>query len=174
MGSSTIRNFGGDANRSAGAWMTMDNARGGTANVILDGALASGAFGAQIYVSASTHLENATITAHGSDVAGGGGALMQFDGSSHADNATLIANGGTNGGSGATIFFFNTTFGDNARAIVNAGAVFDLSGWQGADFSIGSIEGAGTFSIGLFNSPAVSADAPFPSAQTISAPPSPA
>lgn len=151
LGARTIRNYGGDAARFTGAYMTLDDARGGTASIILDGAVANGAFGAQVYVSANTHLENATITAHGSDVTGGGGAIIQFDGPAHADNATLIAEGGTNGGGGATIFFFNTTTGDNARAIVHPGASFDLSGLQKTTFSIGSIEGGGTFSIGLFS-----------------------
>lgn len=120
----------------------------GNAQIVLDGGASIGGYGGTASFSTWSTAGNATITAHGGTVAGAGGATINFDYVAHAGNATLVANGGTNGGAGGAIYFRRGATGDNARLVVNQGAVADFGGNLSVDFtSIGSIEGGGTFAI---------------------------
>jgi outer membrane autotransporter protein len=91
----------------------------------------------------------ASITFSGSSKAGDaiinndGGGVGFFD-SSRAGNSTIRT---FNGGA---VFFFDDSNGDNARLIAEAGSFVDFSGATGVNgvFTVGSIEGAGDFTIG--------------------------
>jgi outer membrane autotransporter protein len=82
--------------------------------------------------------ENATITSNG---AFGG---VDFHDSSSAGNATLIAN------SGGVITFYDGATGGTARLVANSGGTFRISAgsFTAGGLSVGSIEGAGTISLG--------------------------
>jgi autotransporter-associated beta strand protein/T5SS/PEP-CTERM-associated repeat protein len=76
----------------------------------------------------------------------GSGSLISFSDTSTAGNATITTNGGA-----LTQFAANSN-GGNARFITNAGGTVDFSGTTGPGnngrITAGSIEGAGTYSIG--------------------------
>ncbi|MGH6770598.1 MAG: hypothetical protein ACRECO_16425, partial [Xanthobacteraceae bacterium] len=82
-------------------------------------------------------------TAANSSINNDGGAVGFFD-SSRAGNSTIRAN------NGGVVFFFDDSNGDNARIIAEAGSFVDFAGATGGNgvFTVGSIEGAGDFSIG--------------------------
>ena len=93
---------------------------------------------------------NATITAQGAATgAGSSGGLIVFLNGGHAGAATLIANGGASAVNGGRIRFQSAGTGDSARLVVNAGAYADFShnAFHGGT-AVGSIEGAGRFSLG--------------------------
>lgn len=102
------------------------------------------------FISSST-AGNATITNQGGSVNGAQGGETFFGVSSTAGNATLITNGGSNGGNGGFVEFTDNTDGGTARAITNAGGVFDISGLTSVGMGIGSIEGAGNYFLGSKN-----------------------
>jgi autotransporter-associated beta strand protein len=82
-------------------------------------------------------------TAANSRINNDGGGVGFFE-SSRAGNSTIRTfNGGV-------VFFFDDSNGDNARIIAEAGSFVDFSGATGINgkFTVGSIEGAGDFSIG--------------------------
>ena len=76
----------------------------------------------------------------------GFGSLISFSDTSTANNATITTNGG------ALTQFTSNSNGGNARFITNAGGTVDFSGTSGpagnGRITAGSIEGAGTYSIG--------------------------
>ena len=72
----------------------------------------------------------------------GNQANLFFRGASTAGNATIITNAG-----GLTGFVDSAT-GGNARFIILAGGAFDMSSLSTGRMTAGSIEGAGTFSLG--------------------------
>ncbi len=81
----------------------------------------------------------------------GGGSLpgrTYFRGNSTAANATLTATSGRNGGDGGQIFFEGSASGGNAQAIIEAGAILDISALTTAGTTIGSVEGDGTVYLG--------------------------
>jgi len=72
----------------------------------------------------------------------GNQANLFFRGASTAGNATIITNpGGLTG-------FVDSATGGNARFIILAGGAFDMSSLSTGRMTAGSIEGAGTFSLG--------------------------
>ncbi|MPZ34035.1 MAG: autotransporter domain-containing protein [Rhodospirillales bacterium] len=79
---------------------------------------------------------NATITNNG-------GGATNFSGESTAGNATITTNGG-----GSTNFS-GTSSGGEARFITNAGGIVDISTLTSFGMTAGSIEGAGTYNLGL-------------------------
>jgi autotransporter-associated beta strand protein/T5SS/PEP-CTERM-associated repeat protein len=96
---------------------------------------------------------NGSISFLGSSSAGsstiinsGSGSLIAFSDTSTAGNATITTNGG------AQTLFSGNSNGGNARFITNAGGIVDFSGTSGplsnGRITAGSIEGAGTYSIG--------------------------
>src|SRR5262249_12012506 len=96
---------------------------------------------------------NGSISFLGSSSAGsstiinsGSGSLISFSDTSTAGSATITTNGG------ALTQFTSNTNGGNARFIANAGGTVDFSGTSGplsnGRITAGSIEGAGTYSIG--------------------------
>jgi autotransporter-associated beta strand protein len=103
----------------------------------------------QVLFSSFSTAANATITAQPSTVAGAPGGLIQFHNAGHAGSATLIANGGATPANGGLIRFASAGTGGSARLVVNAGAQadFSLNAFHGGT-AVGSIEGAGKFSIG--------------------------
>src|SRR5215831_13284827 len=76
----------------------------------------------------------------------GSGSLIAFSDTSTAGNATITTNGG------AQTLFSGNSNGGNARFITNAGGIVNFSGTSGplsnGRITAGSIEGAGTYSIG--------------------------
>jgi autotransporter-associated beta strand protein len=72
----------------------------------------------------------------------GNQANIFFRGTSTADNATIITNAG-----GLTGFVDSAT-GGNARFVTLAGGAFDMTSLSSGGMTAGSIEGAGTFSLG--------------------------
>jgi autotransporter-associated beta strand protein/T5SS/PEP-CTERM-associated repeat protein len=76
----------------------------------------------------------------------GSGSLIAFSDTSTAGNATITTNGG------AQTLFSGNSNGGNARFITNAGGTVNFSGTSGplsnGRITAGSIEGAGTYSIG--------------------------
>jgi hypothetical protein len=78
---------------------------------------------------------NATITTNN-------GGVTRFEDTSTAGNATITTNNG-----GVTLFN-NASTGGNARFITNAGGLFDISSLFSGGITAGSIEGAGTYSLG--------------------------
>jgi hypothetical protein len=68
--------------------------------------------------------------------------VMQFFNTSTAGNATITTNNG-----GVTLFN-NASTGGNARFITDAGGLFDISSLFSGGITAGSIEGAGTYSLG--------------------------
>ena len=72
----------------------------------------------------------------------GNQANIFFRGASTAGNATIITNAG-----GLTAFVDSAT-GGNARFITLAGGAFDITSLSSGGMAAGSIEGAGTFSLG--------------------------
>ena len=72
----------------------------------------------------------------------GNQANIFFRNASNAANATIITNAG-----GLTGFVDSAT-GGNARFITNAGGAFDITSLSSGSMTAGSIEGAGTFSLG--------------------------
>jgi autotransporter-associated beta strand protein len=109
----------------------------------------SGTIGGQVQFNTWSTAGNATITAQGATVAGAPGGIILFHNGGHAGNATLIANGGASAENGGLIRFQSAGTGDSARLVVNAGAFADVSNnaFHGGT-AVGSIEGAGKFSIG--------------------------
>ncbi len=105
--------------------------------------------GTALFSSAST-AGSATITAHGSNVPGiaGGGAVVTFANGGRAGASTITANGGATPAAGAVIRFQQGGVGDSARLIINSGASADFSLNLASGTSVGSIEGAGRFSLG--------------------------
>jgi autotransporter-associated beta strand protein/T5SS/PEP-CTERM-associated repeat protein len=103
---------------------------------------------------APTFTNNAAITFSNSSSAGnsaiinngGGPTLVSFTDTSTANNATITTNGG------ALTQFTSNSNGGNARFITNAGGTVNFSGTSGplsnGRITAGSIEGAGTYSIG--------------------------
>jgi len=96
---------------------------------------------------------NGSISFLGSSSAGsstiinsGSGSLIAFSDTSTAGNATTTTNGG------AQTLFSGNSNGGNARFITNAGGTVNFSGTSGplsnGRITAGSIEGAGTYSIG--------------------------
>jgi autotransporter-associated beta strand protein len=83
----------------------------------------------------SSSAGNATIT---NDMLG----HVLFTDTSSAANATIINNNG-----GQTVFWLNGS-GGQARFVTNAGGVFDISGLSSGGTTAGSIEGAGSYSLG--------------------------
>jgi T5SS/PEP-CTERM-associated repeat protein/autotransporter-associated beta strand protein len=108
-----------------------------------------GTIGGQVLFNSYSTAGNATITAQGATVDGAPGGLIVFLNGGHAGNATLIANGGTTSANGGGIRFQSGGIGDSARLVVNAGASADFShnAFHGGT-AVGSIEGAGRFSLG--------------------------
>jgi autotransporter-associated beta strand protein len=72
----------------------------------------------------------------------GNQANIIFRNASTAGNATIVTNGG-----GLTAFADSAT-GGNARLIANAGGAVDITSLTNGGMTAGSIEGAGTFSLG--------------------------
>src|SRR5215472_14654764 len=72
----------------------------------------------------------------------GNQANIFFRGASTAGNATIITN------SGGLTGFVDSASGGNARFITLAGGAFDMSSLSSGVMTAGSIEGAGTFSLG--------------------------
>jgi autotransporter-associated beta strand protein len=112
----------------------------------------SGAPGRVEFGSYST-AGNATITAQAATVAGAPGGSIVFFNGGRAGAATLIANGGATAVNGGLISFGSASgsagTGDSARLVVNAGAYADFSlNAPFGDTAVGSIEGAGRFSLG--------------------------
>jgi autotransporter-associated beta strand protein len=70
---------------------------------------------------------------------------MSFNDTSTAGSATITTN------SGGITQFVGTSTGGTARFITNAGSTFDMSGLTAAGMTAGSIEGAGTISLGSKN-----------------------
>jgi autotransporter-associated beta strand protein len=124
----------------------------GDSTITLDGATVDGAQGGQAIFGASSGYAsagNAVITANGGTATGALGGSVTFALGGRAQNATLIANGGTNGGMGGSIVFStasdaNTT----ARIELFGNATLDTSGEYFVPFTIGSLEGSGTVSLG--------------------------
>jgi autotransporter-associated beta strand protein/T5SS/PEP-CTERM-associated repeat protein len=102
--------------------------------------------------SAPSFTNNGAITfsnassAGNSSIATNGGFLLSFTDTSTAGSATITTNNGA-----LTQFGTNST-GGNARFITNAGGTVDFSGTSGPSgnnqITAGSIEGAGTYSLG--------------------------
>ena len=67
---------------------------------------------------------------------------LRFQGNATAGNATIITN------DGGETEFADTASGGQARFVTNAGGIFDISALTSAGTTAGSIEGAGTFSLG--------------------------
>ncbi|MEX2169584.1 MAG: autotransporter-associated beta strand repeat-containing protein [Pirellulales bacterium] len=127
------------------------NSTAGNASIVALGSARPGNIGGTvpghvIFDSFST-AGNATITAEASTVAGAPGGLIQFHNGGRAGAATLIANGGATPVNGGRIFLASGNPGDSPRIVVNAGASADFShpAFLGV---VGSIEGAGRFSLG--------------------------
>src|SRR5215813_9597923 len=72
----------------------------------------------------------------------GNQANIFFRGASTAGNATIITN------SGGLTGFVDSASGGNARFITLAGGAFDMTSLSSGGMTAGSIEGAGTFSLG--------------------------
>lgn len=91
----------------------------------------------------------------------GGGGTLNFNGTSSAGNAhiesvgTVSFGGASTAGNatietfrGGTTFFSGASTGGTARLIADAGGIVDFSGVATFSFTVGSIEGAGTYSLG--------------------------
>jgi autotransporter-associated beta strand protein/T5SS/PEP-CTERM-associated repeat protein len=102
--------------------------------------------------SAPSFTNNGAITfinassAGNSIIVNNGGFLLSFTDTSTAGNATITTN------TGALTQFASNSTGGNARFITNAGGTVDFSGTSGPSgnnqITAGSIEGAGTYSLG--------------------------
>lgn len=129
---------------------------GGTAGTATIVALGStrpgnipGTIPGQVQFNSSSTAGNATITAQAATVAGAPGGLITFLNGGRAGTATITANGGASAANGGGIRFQGGALGDSARLVVNAGAFADFT--NNVSFGntvVGSIEGAGTFSLG--------------------------
>jgi autotransporter-associated beta strand protein len=108
-----------------------------------------GTIGGQVLFNSYSTAASATVTAQGATIAGAPGGQIVFQHGGHAGNATLIANGGASAENGGGIRFQSGGVGDSARLVVNAGAFadFSLNASHGGT-AVGSIEGAGRFSLG--------------------------
>ena len=143
----TVRGDGGRAYFSGGT--------AGNATIVALGSTRPGnlpgTVGGQVLFDSFSTAGNATITAQAATVAGAisAGGLIIFLNGGHAGAATLIANGGASAVNGGRIRFQSGGTGDSARLVVNAGASADFShnAFHGGT-SVGSIEGAGRFSLG--------------------------
>ena len=91
-------------------------------------------------------INNATTAFFGSSSAGTANITnnnkVQFSQSSTAGSATITTT------SGAAVNFLDTSTGDAARFITNAGGRFDMSALTSAGMTAGSIEGAGNYFLG--------------------------
>ncbi|MBA3484781.1 MAG: autotransporter-associated beta strand repeat-containing protein [Pirellulales bacterium] len=133
----------GDAGSGGVPLGTLSNA-----TIIAQGASTYAAGGGAVYVvGAGSTAGNAAITAAGSTIVGGGRGQITFGNNAHASSATLIAGSGSNGGVGGLIEFGGGAKGESARVIVNSGATADFGGNRLVGTSVGSIEGAGTFTL---------------------------
>jgi fibronectin-binding autotransporter adhesin len=103
----------------------------------------------QVLFNSLSTAGNATITAQPATVAGAPGGSIVFLNGGRAGAATLIANGGATDSNGGGIRFQGAGTGGSARLVVNAGAYadFSLNASHGGT-AVGSIEGAGRFSLG--------------------------
>jgi autotransporter-associated beta strand protein len=151
-GSATINNYGTGVTGSFPTGRTdfQGGAHGGTATIINHGGTAPGMLGGQTQFATSSALgaENATITNNGGSAPGAFGGRTTFNGgSATAGNATVIANGGTNGGLGGSIDFFGSADGGTARIELFGNGLMDISP-NGADVTVGSIEGNGNIFLG--------------------------
>ena len=139
--------------RGDGGSLSFQGSTAGNASIVALGSTRPGSIpgtapGTVLFNSFST-AGNATIIAEPSTVAGAPGGLIQFHNAGHAGSATLIANGGATAVNGGLIRFGSAGTGGSARLVVNAGALadFSLNAFHGGT-AVGSIEGAGRFSLG--------------------------
>lgn len=124
-------------------------ATAGTSTIVTSGGRAnSGALGGGVGFEGTSSAGAATLEMKGGSAAGALGARTEFFGSSTSGAATLQVRSGTNGGLGGDLRYSATADGGTARAVVEAGGTFDISGLSGTGMTIGSIEGAGTYSLG--------------------------
>ncbi|MEX2168641.1 MAG: autotransporter-associated beta strand repeat-containing protein [Pirellulales bacterium] len=142
----TVRGDGGRA-------LFYSNSTAGSATIVALGSTRPGNIGGtvpgQVLFDSYSTAGNATITAQPSSVAGAPGGWIVFLNGGRAGAATLIANGGATAVNGGLIRFQSAGNGDSARLVVNAGASADFShnAFHGGT-AVGSIEGAGRFSLG--------------------------
>ncbi|MFN0129086.1 MAG: autotransporter-associated beta strand repeat-containing protein [Verrucomicrobiales bacterium] len=128
-----------------GAALQLSESSAGEAEIVAAGSSLYPWGGGAITFNSFSTAADATITLTGAMVPLAAGASVSFINSSHAGNSTITAHGGTNGGAGATVSFYQS-HGDTARLIAHAGAtVTFINHPTFTAFSIGSIEGAGTF-----------------------------
>jgi autotransporter-associated beta strand protein len=145
-GTAIITTNGGTVSAAQGAITYFDaGSSAASAMIVANGAPVNGAGSGLNHFFGSAG--SATVIANGGSFAGAGGATSLFDFQSSAGSAMLIANGGTNGGGGGLIQFLGQSSGGSARVVVNAGALFDDSFCF--SLTVGSIEGAGRFQLGL-------------------------
>src|SRR6516164_105977 len=97
--------------------------------------------GAPAYTFATSSPLTTSISITGAGIVGNQANIF-FRGTSSAGNATIITNAG-----GLTAFVDSAT-GGNARFITLAGGAFDITSLSSGGMTAGSIEGAGTFSLG--------------------------
>jgi fibronectin-binding autotransporter adhesin len=149
-GNGTFTNYGGTAS-GAGGGATIFSGSGATAaNAVLttNGGTTSGAGGGQTIFNSGATGGSASITANGGTSTGAGGGQAIFNDGSIIGAATLVTNGGTNGGGGGLTKTIGNVSGGTARVATNAGGTFDISQLTVAGLTVGSIEGAGTYSLG--------------------------
>lgn len=138
----------------AGDILFSDNATAAEATIINNGGLFSGGQGANTDFlgsgNGSATAGNARIIAHGGTVSGALGGSVSFGTGAHAGDATLIAYGGVTGATGGEIDFFGVATGDRARIELSGNASLNTTNITNS-VTIGSLEGAGTVSLGASN-----------------------
>ncbi len=148
-GSATIINEGGlISGADGGETYFFNQTNGGTATIMNEGGLVSGASGGLTwFLQDVATAGSSVITCEGATVNGAFGGTTRFDIPSTAGNATLIANGGSNGGGGGIIQFFSGSKGGSARIELFGNGTMDMPSGD-KDLSAGSIEGDGTVLFG--------------------------
>ena len=145
-GSARILNTPGAVAEARGGFTQIDS-DAGTAIITAQGSFDS-LFPATIHFAGGT-AASSTLTVEGASGPGGIGGLLLFDNDATAANAAILARSGLVAGApGGEVRFLAASDGGTARATIEAGATFDLSGLTGTSMTIGSIEGAGAFLLG--------------------------
>ncbi|PYK38330.1 MAG: hypothetical protein DME49_08480 [Verrucomicrobia bacterium] len=149
-GSATIINNGGIVSGAGGGETDVVNSSTlDMANITNKAGVVSGASGGVTsFFLESPSAGDSVITCEGATVSGAAGGTTIFHGDSRGANATLIANGGANGGTGGSIRFEDSSKGTAGQVKLFGDGSLDISAHAGQPVTIGSLEGDGEVFLG--------------------------
>src|SRR5437660_3407873 len=147
-GSATLINNGGVVSGAKGGEIDFFNSsQAATATITNRAGTADGALGGRTLFWDGSGADS-VITAEGATVGGGEGGITLLLGNSDAGDATMIAEGGSNGGGGGAIEFQDKGAGGTASIEVFGNGHLDISALAISAITIGSLEGDGQVFLG--------------------------